>query len=46
MGKYIVQVTETRTSETIVDAGSPEEAKARGLAKVKAAMANKVKEDK
>ena len=46
MGKYIVQVTENKTSETVVDAGSPEEAKARGLAKVKAARAKMAKEVK
>lgn len=46
MGKYIVKVTETRTSETVVDAGSPEEAKARGLAKVKAERAKKPQEVK
>ena len=46
MGKYIVKVTETRTSETVVDAGSPEEAKARGLAKVKAARTKKPQEVK
>lgn len=46
MGKYIVKVTETRTSETIVDAGSPEEAKARGLAKVKAAQVKSQQEVK